>query len=206
MSGVVPSGGQNFKFDFIEGKAQGAVMTYTSIYKIDKSAKEEGFKKYFGSRMDEIKADAIEMKDAIEFMRKEAASGKDKTTAVAFYKDLYNSTIEDIAYLEKLVVIKPSAAFARLMSIQKIFPKDRSIRTQVLNILKSNNSKELAVLLKIDADADKVLNDSSMKDFVKKSQTRRVLGSYNNFIAKVSSTELREEAQLKLKAFTAALQ
>jgi len=206
LSGVVPSGGKNFKFDFIEQNAQGAVMTYTSIYKIDKSAQEEGFKKYFGTRMAEIKADAVEMKDAIEFMRKEATSGKDKTTAAAFYKDLYDSTVGDIDYLEKLIVLKPSEAFSRLVAIQKIFPKDRSIRTQVLNILKSNNSKELSILLKIDADANKVLNDSSMKDFVRKSQTKRVLSSYHNFIAKVTSTELREEAQVKLKAFTSALQ
>ena len=206
LSGVVPSGGQNFKFDFIEDKAQGEEMTYTSIYQIDESAQEEGFKKYFETRMDEIKTSAVEMKDAIEFMRKEAVSGKDKSTAQAFYKDLYESTVDDINYLEKLIVIKPSEAFGRLLDIQKIFPKDRSIKAQVINILKSNNSKELAVLLKIDADADKVLNDSSMKDFVRKSQTKRVLSSYQNYIAKVSSTELREEAQVKLKAFTAALQ
>ncbi len=206
LSRVVPSGGANFKFDFIEDEAQGAVMTYTSIYKIDEFAKEQGFKKYFETRMDEIKSDVIEMKDAIEFMRKEAISGKEKTTAAAFYKDLYDSTVKDIAYLEKLVVIKPSEAFGRLMAIQKIFSKDRNVRAQILNILKANNSKELAVLLKIDADADKVLNDASMKDFVKKSQTKRVLSSYHNFIAKVSSAELRQEAQTKLKAFTEAIQ
>ena len=206
LSGVVPSGGENFKFDFIEDKAQGAVMTYTSIYQIDESAQKEGFKKYFEARMDEIKADAVEMNDAIEFMRKEAVSGKDRTVAAGFYKDLYDSTVEDVAYLEKLIVLKPSEAFVRLMAIQKIFLKDRNMRAQVLEILKTHNSKELAVLLKIDEDADKVLNDSSMKDFVKKSQTKRVLSSYQNFIAKVSSTELREEAQDKLKAFTAALQ
>ncbi|MCM8541537.1 MAG: CAP domain-containing protein [Lentisphaeraceae bacterium] len=204
LSGVVPSGGDNFKFDFIEDKAQGEQMTYTSIFKIDAEAQEEGLKSYFSSRLDEIKTDGAEMRDAIEFMRKEAISGKDKETANEIYKTLYDFTNEDIAYLEKLIVLKPADAYARLVEIQKIFPRDREIKGKVYEVLKANSNKELAVLLKIDAEADKVLNNPSMKDFVKKSQTTRVLKSYNQFIAKVSSTELRKEAEVKLNKFSEA--
>ena len=206
LSAVVPSGDENFKFDFIEDKAQGEPMTYTSIYKIDETAQEEGFKKYFESRLEEIKIDSNEMKDAIEFMRKEAASGKDKETAASIYKVLYEQTGEDLKYLEKLIVLKPSAAFKRLIEIQKIFPRDNQIKTQVLEILKENNNKEVGILLKIDSEADKLLNDSSLKDFVRKSQTKRVLNSYNQYIAKVSSTELRKEAEESLKKFIEASQ
>ena len=206
LAGVVPSGNVNFKFDFIEGNAQGAKMTYTSIYKIDESAKAEGFKKYFETRLDEIKVDGTEMKDAIEFMRKESVSGANKEDASSLYKTLYDFTQEDIKYLERLIILKPSEAFARLVEIQKIFPRDRVIKADVYRILKSNANKEMSVLVKIAAEADKVLNDTTMKDFVKKSQTKRVLSSYNNFIAKVSSPELRKEAETKLKAFQEAQQ
>lgn len=204
LSGVVPSGSENFKFDFIEDKAQGAQMTYTSIFQIDEEAQQEGLKKYFTSRLEEIKTDGTEMKDAIEYMRKESVSGKDKESAAEIYKTLYEFTNEDIKYLEKLIVLKPSDAYSRLVEIQKIFPRDREIKAKVYEILKSNSNKELAVLLKIDAEADKVLNNPSMKDFVKKSQTERVLKSYNQYIAKVSSTELRKEAENKLNAFVEA--
>lgn len=204
LSGVVPSGSENFKFDFIEGNAQGAQMTYTSIFKIDEEAQQEGLKKYFENRLTEIKSDGSEMKDAIEFMRKESLSGKDKESAASIYKTLYAFTNEDIKYLEKLIVLKPSDAFARLVEIQKIFPKDREVKAKVYEILKANSNKELSILLKIDTEAAKVLNNPSLKDFVKKSQTKRVLKSYSQYIAKVSSTELRKEAEGKLNAFVAA--
>lgn len=204
LSGVVPSGSENFKFDFIEGKAQGARMTYTSIYKIDAEAQQQGLKAYFENRLDEIKADGDEMKDAIEFMRKESISGKEKETAAGIYKTLYEFTQEDIEYLKKLIVLKPSDAYARLVEIQKIFPRDKSVKAKVYEILKASSNKELSVLLKIDAEANKVLSNTSMKDFVKKSQTARVLKSYKSYIAKVSSTELRREAESKLSVFIEA--
>lgn len=204
FSSVVPKGSTNFKFDFIEDLAQGAKMTYTSIYKIDEEAQAEGFEKYFTSRLEEIKADADEMRDAIEYMRREAVAGKEKDAAKGIYEDLYKYTGSEIEYLEKLVILKPSAAFKRLVEIQKVFPKDRAMKARVLEILKANNNRELSVLIKLDSEADKVLNDSSMKDFVKKSQTKRILNSYNQYIAKVTSTELRKEAEESLAKFQKA--
>ena len=103
-----------------------------------------------------------------------------------------------------VTISSSSAAFKRLVEIQKVFPKDRAMKARVLEILKANNNRELSVLIKLDSEADKVLNDSSMKDFVKKSQTKRILNSYNQYIAKVTSTELRKEAEESLAKFQKA--
>ena len=207
LSSLVPAGNSNFKFDFIEGKAQGAKMTYVSIYKMDAEAKKEGFSKFFNSRLSEITKDATEMRDMIAFARKTATTNnQDKEAAKNLYNKLYETAKKDVDYLEKLVVLKPSAAFQRLIDIQKMFPQDKVLRNDVTNILRANSSKELGILLKIDQDVEKLKSDSSMREFVKKSMTKRVLSNYRQFIAKASSTELRKEAELKLEAFESSLQ
>jgi hypothetical protein len=199
LSGLVPSGGGNFKFDFIEDKAQGSKMTFVSIFEIDNAAQKEGFKKFFSSRMNEIMKDGDEMDDAVSYFKKTALrSGENQASAKELYRKILVGVTEEIDYLAKLIVVKPSLAYTRVKSIYKMMGSDPVLKQKVAEIIKSNISKDLQLLVKLDQEATKVLNDSSMKDFVRKSQLRRVIKGYTNYLNKSIPAELRNEARLSL--------
>jgi hypothetical protein len=204
MAGLVPADGQNFKFDFIKESASGEQMTFVSIFKIDELAKQQGFKQFFSSNLEKILLDGTEMDSALVYFKQVSKSpGDDQGTAKELYEKICKGLADEVEYLSKLIIVKPSHAYARLLSIGRSMRSETKIFTRVSSILKQSSSKDMKILLKLNVDADKTLNAPSDRDFVNKANYKRVIKNYKSFLNGSSPAELRSEAGRSLELFLA---
>ena len=204
ITGLVPAGGQNFKFDFIEENARGEKMTFVSIYKINELARQQGFKQFFSSNLEKILIDGAEMDSALVYFKQVSKSfGDDQAAAKELYEKICMSLADEVEYLSKLIIVKPSHAYARLLLIRRSMRGETKIFTRVSTILKGRSSKDMKILLKLNVGAYKTLNDPSERDVVNKVNYKRVIKNYKRFLNGNSPVELRSEAGRSLELFLA---
>jgi sialate O-acetylesterase len=180
-------------------------MTYAALYKSDEAVREEGFETYFGEKIPEILQSAKELSETVTLAYKTARSpGTDKAGALKIYKTLNAKAMEQIPTLEKLAVLKPASSIQKLLTLQKLFSRDKKIKALVVPILEFHNTKELAALISLNKKADKILAEKATKETIDQAQVKKMMLSYKRYIAKVKGSELRAEAQNSLAQFSAA--